>query len=42
LPRVGVAHHLVLWSPDLPRHLAVARVVTRSPGQPIRGFRIGV
>ncbi|MCW2837124.1 MAG: hypothetical protein JWQ15_1238 [Marmoricola sp.] len=40
-PRVGVTHHLVLWSPDLPRHLAVSRSVTRSPGQPIRSPRIG-
>src|SRR5204863_7738150 len=38
-PRVGVAHHLALWSPDFPRHRAPAEaggVVTRSPGQPIR------
>src|SRR6478735_508337 len=32
LPRVGVTHHLALWSPDLPRGVSS----TRSPGQPIR------
>src|SRR6478609_7864370 len=33
-PRVGVTHHLALWSPDLPRRLR--EETTRSPGQPIR------
>ena len=38
-PRVGVTHHLALWSPDLPRRLR--EETTRSPGQPIRMARIG-
>ena len=38
-PRVGVTHHLALWSPDLPRRLRVE--ATRSPGQPIRTARRG-
>jgi hypothetical protein len=39
LPRVGVTHHLALWSPDLPRR-RVQNTSTRSPGQPIRGLRV--
>ena len=38
LPRVGVTHHLALWSPDLPRP---SERGTRSPGQPVRAPSIG-
>src|SRR3954470_7118444 len=34
-PRVGVAHHLALWSPDFPRRLPFVWEATRSPGQPV-------
>src|SRR5690606_28081207 len=34
-PRVGVTHHLALWSPDLPRHQVA--LPPRPPGQLIRG-----
>ena len=33
-PRVGVTHHLALWSPDLPRH--APKCATRSPGRLVR------
>ena len=41
LPRVGVAHHLALWSPDFPRRRTSRGTATRSPGQPIRNARVG-
>ena len=34
-PRVGVAHHLALWSPDLPRRVSL-RCPTRPPGRLVR------
>jgi hypothetical protein len=44
-PRVGVAHHLALWSPDFPRRRTLRSFLggtpTRSPGQPIRTARVG-
>ena len=41
LPRVGVTHHLALWSPDLPRRRLREESTTRSPGQPIRVTSVG-
>ena len=41
-PRVGVTHHLALWSPDVPRHIPVGlpkqtkRGVTRPSGRLVR------
>ncbi len=38
LPRVGITHHLALWSPDFPRQLLAAITQpTRSTGKVIPG-----
>jgi len=35
-PRVGVTHHLALWSPDVPRQNKVSPALTRPPSRLVR------